>query len=239
MTMRERENRRERIHGRIWELLPWYVNGTLSERERERIEAHLADCLRCQEEERACRQTAAAIQTAGEMSPSPHPVQLQRMLARIDESEESARSAREERGGWARFGAFVAMRESTPGRLRLALVAQAALILLLVGVLAWEQARPLPAAPAAPQFGTLSDPAPAPVTSVRLRVLFAPQASAEEIRDLLLGVHGEITAGPSPLGVYTIAVPAAQEPVEIVLARLRSEPKVVAFAGTPAGAEPR
>jgi len=236
--MREWENRHERIHGRIWELLPWYVNGTLSEREQERVEAHLADCPRCQEEERACRQTAAAVKSAGEVSPTPHPVQLQRMLARIDELEETAREERA-RGGWARFGASLAASQATPGRLRIALLAQAAMILLLVGALAWKQARPLPAAPAAPPFRTLSDRVPAPVPSVRLRVLFAPTAKAETIRDLLLDVHGEIREGPSPLGVYTIAVPAGQEPVEIVLARLRSERQVVEFAGLPAGSETR
>ena len=242
--MRQWENRQERIHGRIWELLPWYVNGTLTERDRERVEAHLADCARCQEEERACRQTALAIQSAGEVSPTPHPVQLQRMLARIDELEETAREERA-RGGWARLGTLVGAREA-PGRLRLALVAQAAVILLLVGVLAWQPARRLPAAPApvAPPaapggFVTQSAPAPAPVPTVRLRVLFAPEAKAEEIRDLLLSVHGEIREGPSPLGVYTIAVPAGQEPAEIVLARLRSERPLVEFAGLPAGSEER
>ena len=28
--MHEREDHGERIHQRIWELVPWYVNGTLS-----------------------------------------------------------------------------------------------------------------------------------------------------------------------------------------------------------------
>lgn len=223
--MRERENRRERIHGRIWELLPWYVNDTLSERERERVEAHLADCPRCQEEERVCRRTAEAVRNAGEVSPSPHPVQLQRMLARIEAFEENAYEERA-RGGWGRLGAIFSASEARPGRLRMALVAQAAMILLLVGALAWQQAHQI--------YDTKSDHAvPVPVPS--LHVLFTPQASAQEVRELLHSVQGRITDGPSPMGVYTVVVPAGQEPLKIVLARLRSERKVVALAEPVAG----
>ncbi|HEX9942717.1 MAG TPA: zf-HC2 domain-containing protein [Thermoanaerobaculia bacterium] len=227
--MREQQDRGERVHGRIWELLPWYVNGTLSERERERVEAHLADCRRCQEEERACRRTAEAVKGAGEVAPSPHPVQLQRMLARIEESEREERV----RSGWWNLGSpFRSLIEATPGPLRGALLAQVAVILMLVGVLVWQELHSAPPPPAV--YHTLSDPVPAPAAAVRLRVMFSPRATEREIRELLLGVRGEITAGPSPLGVYTVAVPAGSDPVEVVLARLRSEPQV-AFAERVAG----
>jgi anti-sigma factor RsiW len=209
------------------------VNGTLSERERERVEAHLAGCLRCQEEERACRRAAAAMKSAGEVAPSPHPVQFQRVLARIEESEREKRA----RGGWWRLGApFRSLIEATPGPLRGALVAQVAIILLLVGVLVWQESHSL--VPVQAVYRTLSDPAPAPAPAVRLRVMFSPRATEREIRQLLLDVRGEITAGPSPLGVYTVAVPAGRDPVEVVLARLRSEPQV-AFAERAAGGDAR
>lgn len=229
--MREWENRRERIHGRIWELLPWYVNDTLSERERERVEAHLADCPRCQEEESICRRTAEVVRNAGEVSPSPHPVQFQRMLARIEAREENEREERA-RGGWRRFGAILSASEATPGRLRMALVAQAAIILLLIGAVVWQQML-------LTSFHTLADPAPAPVPTVGLRVVFASRATEREIRDLLLSVQGKITEGPSSVGVYTVAVPAGRDPVEVVLARLRSEPQVVVFAERGAGTNSR
>ena len=64
--MREREDHGERSHQRVWELLPWYVNGTLAQPERERVESHLASCRRCEEEVRTCRRTAAEIAGAGE-----------------------------------------------------------------------------------------------------------------------------------------------------------------------------
>jgi hypothetical protein len=226
--MREREDRGERLHERVSSLLPWYVNGTLSLRERERVEAHLAGCRRCQEEEQACRQTAGAVQSAGEVAPTPHPVQLQRVLARIDEAEREERTAR--RGGLRLAAPFRALIEATPRPLRGALVAQAAVILLLVGVLAWSELPTGPEAAQAPAvFHTLSSPAsPPPLTpALRLRVMFSPKTTEREIRGLLLDVRGEITNGPSPLGVYTVEVPAGRDSLHAVLARLRSEPQVM------------
>ena len=35
---------------RIFELLPWYVNGSLSTEETRKVEAHLKDCPTCQKE---------------------------------------------------------------------------------------------------------------------------------------------------------------------------------------------
>jgi anti-sigma factor RsiW len=243
--MNERQDHDERVHQRIWELLPWYVNGTLPDSDRERVEAHVALCRRCRDEVETCRRTAAAVKGQGEVSPSPHPVQLQRTLARIDELERSrawAAKTNEDpqdgdrigRGFGAPLRALIA---ATPRPLRGALVAQVAIIVLLVGVLAWSELHPVPAPVT---YQTLSDPAAAPAPTVALRVMFSPRATEKEIRELLQGVRGQITAGPSPLGVYTVEVPAAGDPSSVVLARLRSESAVSlaepATGGRPGGA---
>jgi hypothetical protein len=222
--MQEREDRGERLHQRVSELLPWYVNGSLSQRERERVEGHHAVCRRCQEEERASRRTAEAVQGAGEVAPTPHPVQFQRVLARIEEAEREETA----HGAWRRLAApFRALIDATPRPLRGALVAQVAVILMLVGVLVWPvRSGPRSAQPPA-VYRTLSDPGAPAAPALRLRVMFSPKATERQIRGLLLGVRGEITGGPSPLGVYTLSVPAEGEPVQAVLARLRSEPQVV------------
>ncbi len=222
--MRERKDR-ERVHRRVWELLPWYANGTLSHQERERVEAHLAECLLCQEEERACRRTAEAVRETGDAAPSPHPVQFQRLLARVEEHE------REEAAGRGR-GRLSRLLAATPRFARRALLAQAAMILALAGILIWS-ATTRTTGPA--EFVTLSDSAAAPpATAERLRVMFAPGTTEREIRELLLAVRGEIKAGPSPLGVYTLEIPDGSDP-DVVLARLRSEPQVT-FAQPDSGA---
>jgi hypothetical protein len=227
--MPEREDRGDRLHQRVSELLPWYVNGSLSQRERERVEAHLADCHLCQEEERTCRLTAGTVKSAGEAAPTPHPVQLQRVLARIDEAErEEPASVRR----WNLLALFRALVEATPRPLWGALVAQVAVIVMLVGVLVWPAIQPGPkTSPEPAVYHTLSAP-DAPLdtplgSGIRLRVMFSPKATERQIRGLLLDVRGEITGGPSPLGVYTVSVPAAANAVREILARLRSEPQVV------------
>ena len=225
--MRELEDRGERLHERVWNLLPWYVNGTLSLKERERVEAHLAACRRCQEEERACRLAAGAVQAAGEVAPTPHPVQFQRVLARIDEAERQESERVHGARHWRVLAPFRALIDATPRPLRGALVAQAAIILVMVGVLAWETLRSAPQAAPPAAYRTLSDPAPARVPVLRLRVMFSPKATERQIRELLLDVRGEITNGPSPWGVYTVEVPAGRDSLRAVLARLRSESQVM------------
>ncbi len=226
--MRKADDQGGRFHQRIWELLPWYANGSLDGREQEMVESHLAACPRCREEALTCQRTAEAVKSAGETAPSPHPVQLQRVLARIEASEQERRAG----AGWkARLRGLA---EATPGPLRRALAAQAAVILVLLGLLVWREMRPQ-RAPAEPVlYSTLSAPAEAPAPKAGLRLMFSPQATERQIRALLAGIQGQITAGPSPLGVYTVEVPAAGDPIAVVLARLRSEPEVV-FAEPAAG----
>ncbi|HSS48072.1 MAG TPA: zf-HC2 domain-containing protein [Thermoanaerobaculia bacterium] len=244
--MHEREDHDERIHQRIWELLPWYANGTLPGPDRERVEDHMAGCRRCRDEAETCRRTAVTIKGLGEVAPSPHPVQLQRVLARIDRMEEDE-VERLEAGGrssGASRRALGALLAAAPRPLRGALVAQAALIVLLVGALAWREVRtgaaPSPGpSPAPALYQTLSDPpaAPAPGGRVALRMMFSRGATEKEVRELLLAVHGEITAGPSPFGAYVVEVDAAGHPLSVVLTRLHSDP-LVALAEPVAGSAP-
>lgn len=213
--MREHEDHGERTHRRVGELLPWYVNGSLAEREREQIESHLAGCGDCRAEEAACRRMAAGVSAAGEAAPSPHPAKLRRLLDRIEEQERAP-------GGW--LAPLRALLQATPRPLRGVLAAQAAVILLLAGLLAWRLRTP--AAPGA-AYVTLSSPAARPAHVERLRMMFSPQATEKEIREILHGVRGEIVAGPGSLGVYTVEVPAGSDPVGVLLAHLHTEPQVV------------
>jgi hypothetical protein len=70
-------------------------------------------------------------------------------------------------------------------------------------------------------------------------VVFAPETAEREIRRILLAVRGTVVGGPSPLGVYTVrlpADPADPEPLAVVLDHLRREPHV-RFAEEVAGGE--
>lgn len=216
--MRQQED--ERLHQRIWELLPWYANGTLGETERRAVEEHAERCERCREEAQACRQLGDAVRTAVE-APTPHPARLSRLMSRLDEAD--GPSVR------ARLGSLLL---ATPRPVRWVLAGQlAALLLLAAGWMGKPSSPPPPA-----EFKTLSDAAApaAPAEAPRVRVVFADGTTERQIRDVLLPIGGQLAGGPSQLGVYTLELPAGRDPLPVVLQHLRSRPEV-SFAEPVAG----
>lgn len=215
--MRRPEDRGERAHRRIWDLLPWYVNGTLPGPELRAVEDHLDVCSRCREEVAVCRATREALAQTGEVAPSPHPVQLTRLLTRVDELESGSGSGR--RPFLASLKALLV--PTNPVRALLAV--QLAITVLLVSLLVWQQRQP---EETLPLYRTLSAPGAPRGNEARVRVVFAETATEREIREILLRVHGEIVAGPSVFGTYTVEIPTEGETPGTLLTHLRSLPQV-------------
>ena len=231
-----------RAHEELELLLPWYVNGTLEAAERAALDDHLAGCPRCRAELAREEGLAAALRAAEDVAPAPHPAQLARLLGRLDGEPRAERPPR--RRPAAHLAALWA---GTPRPVRWAVAAQTLLVLALAAATGWRAGGAVET-PAA-EFRTLSDTAPeapadtapeapaaAPAGAARLRVLFAEETSARAVRAILERVGGRIVDGPSPLGVYTVEVPAgpAADPLEVVLDHLRAQPEV-RFAGEAAG----
>jgi hypothetical protein len=87
----------------------------------------------------------------------------------------------------------------------------------------------LPTLRTTPDYETLSSGAEQTTTGPRLRVVFADSATVGEIRQLLRDIDGNIVAGPTALGVYTVALPAADRPDQTLaqaLASLRARDQV-------------
>jgi len=255
-------------HDTVWLLLPWYANGTLETAERLLVEDHLAGCPGCREEVARCNGLAAALRARPEIAPSPHPLQLARLMERLDANDAgdagdagdafdasdashtihaddaiNARGAHDaidpihaidaihaigaipaikataatEAGKAAAAGARARMRSAsllggTPRLVRWALVGQLAALILLATALAFGPARRQPAI-----YHTLSEPsapaAPLPATSAaaaapQIRVVFVEAATAKQMREVLLSTRGHLVDGPSPLGAYTLELPA-------------------------------
>lgn len=206
----------ERLHQRIWELLPWYANGTLPETEHRTVEEHAEQCQRCREELAACRRLGEAVRTSAAEPPVPHPARFALLKARLDQAEESR---------------VRSLLDATPKAVRWLLAAQLAALLILAAGWMWRTPPPPPAAPA--EYQTLSDPVAASA-GPRVRVVFAEEATERQIRNLLLPIGGQLADGPSPLGVYTVELPEGRDPLPVVLKHLRSRPEV-SFAEPVAG----
>lgn len=216
-------------HRDVVELLPWYVNATLTEPERRAVESHLPACDRCAQEVEELKTIQAVTREAA--LPAPDPGGLARALARIEQEEQSREPAWRRLGAWweaARSG-WAALWGPVPIVARVALAAQLGLILGLSALLLLRVEGRQP-------FQTVAGPSgPATVRGrvALIAVGFVEAAPESAIRRTILGLGGTIVAGPSPLGLYTVAVPLPAEKgeeLETLLQALREDRQVVRFA---------
>jgi hypothetical protein len=324
-------------HDDAWLLLPWLANGTLDAEETRQVESHVAACERCRHELERCQDLAAALRSGPETAPSPHPIQLARLMARLDAADAAdaadaialtaqahehdahaehpedaatdtlpalaalvalppppaahdANDANDANGAndpnnandpndtnhahgahdagdntlqisrapetpaapAASLGTpgsrlsrsrLAAVLAATPRPVRFALAAQLAALLVLAlglsfGLPASGRAGAATAAAASARsralFHTLSAPSAGAATAgtpetpgipedtgradasdpgaaaprPQIRLVFSEQATERQIRDVLMKVRGRLVDGPSPLGTYTIEIPA-------------------------------
>jgi hypothetical protein len=225
MTRHSVDAQKHRTHQQAWDLLPWYVNGTLTDHERRDIEAHLVTCRTCQAALEQCHALAEAVHADEDVTWSPAPDRVSRLLSRIDAAE-----ARDPRAShwWQRVRDWCMGARSwwqhTPSGVRWAIAAQGVLILLLASTIGWQSMM----SPAS-FYRTLADVSTPIPGQAQIRVVFADDMTAWEIRELLTDIGGTIVKGPSPLGAYLVEVlPAAdgQDHLGQVLDAVRAHRKV-------------
>jgi len=207
-------------HQDIGELLPWFVNGRLSEADRQRVDAHLRVCEACSDELAAQRRIHGVMSAdAGvERMPMAGLNRLRLRIENLDEAgpasaapEPASRSAAPAGSGWRqRHGALAAS---------IAMMAVGALAALL-----WNQheRRMAPA-----NYYTVTTTVPQPATTA-IRAVFAPTVTLSELQALLDDAHLKIVSGPTEAGVYSLAMSASPS-VDWSLRRLRAH-EVVRFA---------
>lgn len=188
-------------NGKIAELMPWYVNGTLPAHERAVLERHLGECLSC----RAALKQEQRMQSLTR-SQSDLPVNAQDgvvdLLQRIERQSAPPRTAQ-----WG---------------LRLAYAAAFALCI----VAGWWV---LELPDTQPRFVTLSTPA-AP-DSALIDIVFADSVTESEIREILSAIGGEMIAGPSQLGRYTVRVRPDADGGTVTAIESLSEDSRIEFVG--------
>ncbi|MFQ5636145.1 MAG: anti-sigma factor family protein [Gammaproteobacteria bacterium] len=218
-------------------LLPWFAVGALDADEARAVEVHVENSPELQRELAEVRVLADAVGEVAPGEPAFRPALIDDALRQIDAYENAREARRPQPASPGLFGQAVNwLRETlvggwvgSPAGARLAMVAQFALILILGGVLL------MPPGP--------GDGEPAYVTSsagnvgagstggVTIGVVFQPTVTELQMRETLADVGGEIVAGPSRQGSYSIRIDAADaDEVERVIERLRGQPDVIRFA---------
>jgi anti-sigma factor RsiW len=196
-------------HDKVWGLIPWFVNGRLSNADALSVESHLVDCAKCREE--------CAIQ------------------ARIHEAirdEESIAFASE--ASYRKLADRIEVsRERRPfGEQRLMRWLVAAVVIESLGLVGWGawswQAAHRQSLEA--RYVTLSSPAETSAPSgAAMRVVFNGDSTLADIQSLLRSVDARMIDGPTEGGVYTLAFSGARASEEDRVKTLRAS-QVVRFA---------
>jgi hypothetical protein len=208
-------------HEEVFGLFPWYLNGTLAETDRRRVDEHVAVCAACRDQLAREREIYRAM--SSESSLEFIPASFSRLQARLDalaaEKAESSEpsSVRQSAGGsripgrrartlWPRYAAA-----------SIAVVALGALG--LVSADRWIHGRALP-----PEYRTVTTSAPRPPDEV-IRAVFSPAITLVELQAILDEAQLRIIAGPTEAGVYSLAA-NSDRPVTDSLSLLRRHASV-------------
>jgi anti-sigma factor RsiW len=214
-------------HEEIWSLLPWLVNGRLSEADCRRVEAHLRLCSSCRDECAAQRRIYEII--AADVGVEQMPTAGLNKLRQRIESYESTGPASAEPDAAPRAQPRSSSHTTVWQRLpRGSIAASAVGIAVALGVstaLLWNQARH----GAGDEYYTVTTAASQPAGAV-IRAVFAPTVTLSELQALLDDAHLRIVSGPTEAGVYSLALTGSQ-PIDWSLRRLRGH-DTVRFAET-------
>ena len=207
------------VHAQVQALLPWYVRARLEADEHARVEAHVAQCPRCQAELAWERKMQVTDDDAGDER------QVERDLAALRTRIAGGKESTGRTGAATRL---LRRWRQGPAWMRWALLAQCvavamlSLALLVESPLPGQRYRALGAHTALPSGGNLI-------------VRFRPDATEQEMRDALRESNARLVHGPTSTDAYVLAVPA--EHVNDAVARLRAR-RVVLLVESLDGASP-
>ena len=204
-------------------LLPWFVTGSLSATDNERVARHLERCAICRADLAHERTLRAVLKTDGSVEYAPQ-AGLAQTLARIDElARESSAAPRD--GPAAHAGRLPRHRNSLARWLTAAVVVQA----IGLGVLGGSVVMRTGGDRASARYETLTSPASV-AEGTRIRAVFARTMTIGELRTLLATQRLLILAGPSDAGVFTLAATDGtldRVRLDALLATLRADSHVL------------
>ncbi len=182
------------MHDQVAELLPWLINGSLSDAERQQIHDHARNCLACRRDIEELELLQRSVGAAAD-APMPPAADMRRLNQRIDDYE-------------ARRQRIPEMVRSLVGflpRPMTAVVALQTVVIVALGAMLLNTAdEPV-------MYTTLTDEQVLPAGDY-LRIVVSADLSASAF-SALLKEHGlAVAEGPSERGVATLAFPESLSP---------------------------
>jgi len=204
----------EKEHRAISEIIPWFINGTLGDLERQRVDAHLRSCAVCRDELLQEQRVYQAM--AGETGVDYVPAaSLKRLQAKLDALGAQAAPGHAAAAAAARSPLEQPAPRWLPWQRRIAAsIALVGVILGLTTLNQWFRAREF--TPAYHTVTTSESRAPDEV----IRAVFSPSITLVELQAILDESQLRIVAGPTEAGVYSLAANSVR-PVSSSLALLR------------------
>lgn len=178
-------------HNEAEALLPWYVTGRLDEPDRQMVEAHLQVCAQCQRQLFTERRLIDEFRLLTPQADSA----WGRLRARI-ETQVPARQRTLRRAALDAWGALT----RSP---RMVAFAAQALFVVAAGSLLLSLDRPI-----APTFHSLGMEPDS--SAANLLVIFRPDTTDADIRDVLKRSHASLVGGPTSAQAYLLHVQGAR-----------------------------
>jgi len=196
-------------HDQAAELLPWLVNDSLSDRERDAVRAHASSCVVCRREleELAEIRNSITLPAAGAPVPAPD---MRRINSRIDDlirRQTRGRRLLERLREW--FG--------DPWRVAVALQT---VVLLTLGTAWLATDRP------GPEYTTLTTPDALPEGQY-LRVVLDPTLDTPQVAAFFDAMRLSVVDGPSARGVYTVSPDERDAEIDRIATDLLNDPAVL------------
>jgi len=198
-------------HRRVWEQIPWILNGSASEADVRVAQEHLRQCAECREALAFEEHLRAALLQPPVADVADAETGWQRLSARLDRGESELQPPRS--------------RTSAPQTrwLAAAVIVEALALGAMVASSSFGHSeRTAPGA-----YQTLAQPEsarPAPT----IRVVLTPGMTLEQFQVLLKGAHLQVVAGPGESGVWSLAPAEDADSVatDAALRELRQSPSV-------------
>jgi anti-sigma factor RsiW len=222
-------------HAEFSALIPWYVNGTLDEGQRARLEEHLALCAPCRAELQLDRRLQDVMTADRGVTYMPAP-SLKRLQMRLDALDAAGATPTDvDAPGAATPG--VAAPATKPARRdmpwRSLMAASVVITAVALGLFTMDRWR-VPGSPRS--YHTVTTPSPRVPDEV-IRAVFQPSITLVELQRILDESQLRIVAGPTEAGVYSLAA-NSHRPVVDSLDMLRKHAAVRFAESTQPAADP-